>query len=680
MNLFIVESPAKAKTIKKFLPPNFTVLATFGHIRDLPKKELGVDIENGFKPQYSLIKGRKKIISQIKNLSKESQSIYLACDFDREGEAIAWHVKEACNLSDEKIKRVTFVEITEQAITESLKNPRLIDLNLVNAQQARRILDRLVGYKLSPFLWEKIKGGLSAGRVQSVALRLIVEREREIEAFIPEEFWEIFVVFEKNGEKISSKLFLKNGREIKIKNEKESQKIKEEISSLKDFFVKKIEEKEEPLYPLPPFNTASLQQEAFTRLGFSSKKTMFLSQQLYEGIDLGNKKREGLITYMRTDSFNLSQLALNSIRKYIKENLGEEYLPQKAIFYKTKTLKAQEAHEAIRPTFPQRTPESIKKYLTEDQYKLYDLIWRRTIACQMKPAVFQIRDIQFEGGEFVFHSQHRKLIFEGFAKIYPIKNKENIIPDLKEGDKVILSDIKTYQKFTSPPSRYTEASLVKVLEEKGIGRPSTYATIISTIQERGYVKKEGKYFKPLAIGFAVNDILVKNFPKIIDIKFTAQMEENLDKIAEGKINWQKVLEDFYKPFSRTLEKKYQLVGKIDLTQKTQESCPDCGGNLILREGRYGTFLACENFPNCHFTKSNSENIDVHCPICGGRIVKRKTKKGKFFYGCENYPKCNWASWEEPTNYKCSKCGGLMTQKGKILKCLSCGSREILNII
>lgn len=678
MKLIVVESPAKAQTIKKFLGKDFIIEATFGHIRDLPKKDLGVDIKNNFAPTYVVLSGRKKIISQIKKIGKIADEIYLACDFDREGEAIAWHVIEACGFGKEnkKVKRITFIEITKEAILKALKNPRGIDFDLVDSQQARRILDRLVGYKLSPFLWKKIKRGLSAGRVQSVTVRLIVAREKEIENFIPEEFWGIEAEFEKNNQKFSAKLIKKGKEKIKIKNQKEAEKYKKELL-LKNFFVKDIQEREEKIKTLPPFNTATLQQEAFLRLGFSSKKTMFLAQQLYEGIDLGKGKREGLITYMRTDSFHISQLALNATRKFIKEYFGEKYLPKTPRFYKTKTLKAQEAHEAIRPTFPQKTPESFKKQLSEDQYKLYDLIWRRLLASQMNEALFKIKDIEIEASSYIFATQSKELIFDGFLKIYPLKIEEKSLPPLLVSEKLKLLQILTYQRFTKPPSRYTEATLIKALEEKGIGRPSTYVPIISTIQQRGYVAREGRYFRPLEIGIIVNNLLVEHFPEIVDVGFTAEMEENLDKIAEGKINFKKVLEEFYNPFSKTLESKYELVERINLTKKTKETCPQCKAFLVQKQGRYGSFLACENFPKCKFTKNIDKNIGVDCPLCGSSIIEKRTKKGKIFYGCLNYPNCKWASWDMPTDFFCRECGGIMTKKGKILKCSRCGKREIL---
>ncbi|OHB19287.1 MAG: DNA topoisomerase I [Parcubacteria group bacterium RIFCSPLOWO2_12_FULL_40_10] len=617
MNLVIVESPAKARTISKFLGHEYSVQASFGHVRDLPRTVLGVDVENNFEPKYVIPPKAKKTIAALKKLLSKSEKIIMATDEDREGEAISWHLVQALGLEDSKRKtvdRIVFHEITKGAIEKALEHPRTIDMNLVDAQQARRVLDRLVGYKLSPFLWKKVARGLSAGRVQSVAVRLIVEREREIENFKAEEYWTIeanlqpatdnrqqFIAF---LNKIKGEAIPKPG----IKNKVETDKILDDLKG-KEFIVSKIESKEEKRVPASPFITSTLQQEGFKKLRFSSKQTMMLAQQLYEGVELGDKGPTGLITYMRTDSTNLSEQALWAAKDAIIEMFGEKYwagFPRK---YKVKSRLAQEAHEAVRPTDPARTPESIRSHLTPQQFKLYDLIWRRFMATQMKEAIFDTMSVEIEAGNYTFGANGQILKFDGFLKVYPIKFSELTLPKLEEKEKVEVSEISPKQHFTKPPPRFNEASLIKTLEKFGIGRPSTYAPIISTIQDRNYVQKDRtRYFHLTEIGKMVNDLLVQHFPNVVDLKFTSKMEDDLDKIADGKEKWTLVLKEFYKPFSENLEKKYKEVSDKTV-EETDEICDKCGGKMVIRMGRFGKFMACSNFPKCKNTKnlSNSEN-------------------------------------------------------------------------
>ena len=611
MNLVIVESPTKAKTISRFLGRQYTVQSSFGHVRDLPQKSLGIDVENNFQPKYAIIPRAKKTIASLKKLIPKSEKVIMATDGDREGEAISWHLIKALGLDKSgtrKIERIVFHEITERAISEALKNPREIDMNLVDAQQARRILDRLVGYKLSPFLWKKVARGLSAGRVQSVTLRLVVEREREIESFKPEEYWTIGALLKANKGEFTAFLNKINGESIQkpgIKTKAEADKILKDLDGA-EFIVAKVERKETKRIPPPPFITSTLQQESFKKLRFSSKQTMMLAQQLYEGIELGEKGATGLITYMRTDSTNLSDQALFAAKEAIINLFGENYwagFPRK---YKTKSRLAQEAHEAVRPTEPSRTPESIRQHLTPQQFKLYDLIWRRFMATQMKEAVFNSMGVEIEAKNYTFSANGQSLRFDGFLKVYPIKFEETDLPDLEEKEKPKLLELLPGQHFTKPPPRYNEASLIKTLEKYGIGRPSTYVPIISTIQGRNYVQKDRvRYFHPTEIGKMVSDLLVEHFPDVVDVKFTSNMEENLDKIADGKEKWVSVIKEFYGPFNMNLEKKYKEVGGKTV-EETDEVCEKCGGKMVIRMGRFGKFLACSNFPRCKNTK-NLEN-------------------------------------------------------------------------
>ena len=651
MNLIIVESPTKAKTIKQFLGKGFLVESSFGHMRDLPKSNLGIDIENDFQPKYIIIPKAKKIVAELKEKAKKSNEVILATDEDREGEAIAFHLAETLKLKDPK--RIVFHEITKSAIENALKNPRSIDMNLVDAQQARRILDRLVGYKLSPLLWKKIARGLSAGRVQSVAVRLIVEKQREIDGFKPEEYWSIDAEFEKGFlatlNKINDKIIEKLG----IKTEQDTKEI---INDLKDaeYKIKDIEQKEIKKYPFPPFTTSTLQQEASRKLRLSAKQTMLFAQQLYEN---------GLITYMRTDSLNLATPAVSGVRNLIENNFGKNYLPEKPIFYKTKSKGAQEAHEAIRPTLPDKKPEDIKEQLDGHQYKLYKLIWERTIACQMTPAIFNSTSIDIGTSKskknhiYGFKANGNTMKFDGFLKVWPTQTEDKILPELKKNETLELIKLIPSQHFTQPPAPYTEATLIKTLEEDGIGRPSTYAPTLDTIQKRGYVVRKIKYLHPTEIGILVNDLLVENFPQIVDIEFTAKMEEEFDKIAEGETKWVPMIRNFYVPFAKNLEEKYGSIDKKELTEeKTDQVCEKCGSPMIIKTGRFGKFMACSNFPKCRNAKPIKSDIGIKCPKCKtGDVVERKTRRGKFFYGCSNYPKCDFALWDRPTGENCPKC-------------------------
>ncbi|RUM42338.1 MAG: type I DNA topoisomerase [Desulfurobacterium sp.] len=690
--LLIVESPAKAKTIQRYLGKGFIVKASMGHVIDLPEKEFGVDIEKNFKPKYVTIKGKDKILREIKKAAKESDEVLLATDPDREGEAISWHIANALKrIKKDGIYRVRFHEITKKAIEEAIKNPDQIDENKVNAQQARRILDRIVGYTISPLLSKRFKKALSAGRVQSVALRLICDREEEIRKFVPKEYWTVEGIFRKETSKFPAKLFAVDGKKLDkfdIPDEKSAKELVERAKGA-SFTVTRVERKERKRKPYPPFITSTLQQEASKRFGFPAKLTMQIAQQLYEGIDLGSE-RVGLITYMRTDSTRISDEAVKEVRKFIKEEIGSEYLPKTKRSYEARTPKsAQDAHEAIRPTSVYRTPESVKEYLTPEQYKLYDLIWRRFVASQIEDAVFNTVSADIEGNGLKFRATGSTLKKEGFLKVYPVEVEEKLLPDLNEGDKVEPEEIKGVQHFTEPPPRYTEGTLVKALEEEGVGRPSTYATIISNIIQRGYVEKDKQKLKPTELGEFINDILKKLFPKIVDVKFTANVEKELDKIEEGKKEWREVLKEFYfGEFKGLLERaekelknlKGEEIGREcpecgapllkihgrygafiacsnypeckykeslkEKCEKTGEKCPECGGDLVMKSGRYGRFIACANYPECKYTAPITYG---KCPKCSeGDVVERRSKKGKKFYGCSRYPDCDFISNKPPS--------------------------------
>jgi len=669
MNLVIVESPVKARTISQFLGKDFKIVASFGHIRDLPEHKFGVDIENDFKPTYVVIPKAKERIKEIEKETKKAKLIILSTDPDREGEAIAYHLVYLLKLGKKKpYWRITFHEITEQAIKEALKNPRKIDMNLVNAQQARRILDRIVGYKLSPLLWRKIAKGLSAGRVQSVALRLIVEREREIQQFVPREYWTIEAKLksekskDKNKEEFTAVLFKKDGKKLDqfaIENKEQAEKIVNEIEG-KEFKVLKIVKKEGKRKPPEPFMTSTLQQTCWQNFKWPAEKTMQIAQQLYE---------RGLITYHRSDSLNLSDLALKMAESFILENLGKDYFEKRV--YKTKSKVAQEAHEAIRPTDVKKTTNNLEGELDQNQLKLYELVWRRFLASQMKDALFDKTEVEISVKNYGFLAKGQILKFDGFLKIYPVEFEEEELPELEEGEILKVLKISSLQHFTQPPPRYTEATLIKELEKYGIGRPSTYAPIISTIQQRNYVKKdEKKRFYPTVVGFAVNDLLTKHFPEIVDINFTAKMEEDLDKIANGEKNWIETLKIFYDPFSKKLKAKHKEIDKIGALEETEKECPKCGAKLVVRVSKYGRFLACPNFPKCKYTFDLENSTGILCPKCKkGEIIKRKSKKGKIFWGCSNYPQCDFVLWNEPIEEKCPKCGSILVKTNfKKIKC------------
>ena len=682
MSLVIVESPAKAKTISNFLGKDFKVVACYGHIRDLPKSKLGIDLENNFSPQYIIPVKARKTVNQLKKLSQENKKIILATDEDREGEAIAFHLTEALNLQKENIKRIAFHEITKTAIEDAIKNPREINLNLVNAQQARRVLDRLVGYKLSPFLWKKIFRGLSAGRVQSPALRLIVEREKEREAFKEEKYYTIIASLVKNTSskkaieaelyKINDKLFPKPG----IKSKGEVSKIKKDLEN-KSAQILDVETKKVQRHSAAPFTTSTLQQSSWQILHFSAKKTMYLAQSLYEGKNLG-KGPVGLITYMRTDSINISPMALKAAHDFLKETFGQEYsLAQPRIFKKRSRL-TQEAHEAIRCTDPFYTPEKIKKYLTKDELSLYTLIWARFLASQMPSAVLEKTSIstecQTEKNKYLFRNNFYHLDFDGFFRVYPYSKPSNLQekPDLSINEKMKIIKVISNEHLTQPPPRYNDASLVKTLESFGIGRPSTYATILSVLEQRGYVLRDkNKSFAPTEIGDLVNNVLTKHFPSIVDYKFTSKIEEKLDNIAEGKLNWTETVKEFYEPFLNNLEKKYEEVSKEDLAPviETEEKCPECGNKLVLKLGRFGKFLACSNWPKCSFTKSINDEISMKCPQCEkGDIVKKRSKRGQMFYACSRWPECDFSSSYKPTGEKCPQCGKPLVEAKTKIKC------------
>jgi len=650
MKLVIVESPTKAETIKRFLDKTYKVFASYGHVRDLPKRHFGIDIKNNFKIKYQILEKAKKIIPNLKKNVKKSEITILATDEDREGESIAWHLKEILNLGRKyPYQRITFHEITKTAIEKALLNPREIDMNLVSAQKARRVLDRIVGYLLSPFLWKKVGKGLSAGRVQSPALRLIVEREREIEKFKPKEYWQITAILSKKDRKsdfFKAKLTKENGKRISkfyIDSKEKANKIENELRD-KEWKVEKIEKREIKKEPLPPFTTSSLQQTAWRQFHWSSKFTMRIAQELYE---------MSFITYHRTDSLNLSELILKNAKDFIISNFGSELYKFRK--FKTKTKLSQEAHEAIRPTFPENTPKKLENKLNKNQIKLYDLIWRRFIASQMKAAIFDSLKVEIKAGKYIFETKGQTLKFSGFLEVYPIKFEEEKIPNLELNEILNLEKIFSSQHFTQPPARYNEASLIKELEKNGIGRPSTYAPIISTIQERNYVEKDEKRnFKPTRLGILVSDILTENFPEIVDLEFTAKMESNLDKIAAGQVEWQRIIKEFYDNFSKKLKEKEKNVQKKNI--ETGEKCPKCGAPLVIKISKYGEFLACSNFPKCDYKRKIIKTTKIKCPKCKkGEIIEKRTKKGKIFWACSEYPKCDFATWFKPTGEFCPKC-------------------------
>lgn len=664
-NLIIVESPTKAKTIGKFLGSNYKIMASIGHLRDLPKSKMGVDIENNFEPKYINVRGKAKTINEIKKAANQASNVYLASDPDREGEAIAWHLANLLSLDLKDKNRVVFNEITKESIKEAVKNPRTIDLNLVDAQQARRIMDRIVGYELSPILWKKVKSGLSAGRVQSVALKLIVDREDEIKKFIPEEYWTLNftskidnIEFESRyfGEFIDDKI-----KSVKLKKEADADSVINDVKGHEFKVIDKVTTKKSRK-PNKPFTTSTLQQEASRKLGFSTSKTMMVAQQLYEGISIGKEGAIGLISYMRTDSTRLSQTIIDQALNYINANFGKEYA-SKGNSYSVKKSNSQDAHEAVRTSSISRTPDSIKSYLSNDQYKLYKLIWQRTLASQMTDSKFLATRYDFENNGHIFKSSGSIMVFDGYTKVWQTQDTSLVLPDLKQGDLVKYNSLDKNQHFTKPKARYTEASLVKTLEENGIGRPSTYSSIIKSITSRRYVDFENKTLFPTDLGYLVNNLLTEYFSNLINEKFTAEMESELDLIEEDKVQWKELLDRFYSQFKLDVDRAKESAEKVEIKlEKTGEKCPDCGNDLVYRDGRNGKFIGCIDFPNCKFTKAIIKKTGVKCPKCGSDIVEKISKRGKVFYGCKAYPKCDYATWDKPTGQVCDKCGDLMVHR------------------
>ena len=675
-NLVIVESPTKAKSIGKMLGSNYKVKATIGHLRDLPKSKFGVDIENNFEPEYIKVRGKAKTINELIKEAQKADRVYLATDPDREGEAISWHLEYLLGLDPNEKNRVEFHEITKNNVKNAIKNPRKIDQNLVDAQQARRIMDRIVGYEISPILWKRVKSGLSAGRVQSVALKLIVDKQREIDAFIPEEYWTITANHKVDDLEFDSEFYGSPKKKIKISNENGADKILSRIDKDK-FKVVEIKKTKKTRKPPKPYTTSTLQQDASNKLGYSTKFTMQVAQQLFEGIDIGNEGSVGLISYMRTDATRISTEIVSESLKYINEKYGEKYAG-KGNTYGAKKKGSQDAHEAIRPTSIYRDPLSLREYLSDAQYKLYKLIWTRVVGSQMADYQYLSTSISFDNQGLIFKSNGKITIFDGFNKVSGSFEKENILPELKEGDVISATNIEKSQHFTNPPARYTEASLVKVLEEFGIGRPSTYSATINQIVNRNYVEFEGRSIYPTELGFTVNDFLVENFDDIINVEFTAEMEDELDKIADHKVYWKDVLSNFYSGF----EKDMKNVKKDDTDYKVKdkildEKCPKCGHPLAEKHGRNGKFIGCTNFPACDFTKSIVKTTGVKCPKCGkGEIIEKVSKKGKRFYACNNYPDCDYAIWDPPTGEICPECGELLVHKKNRnvdeIRCENCG--------
>ncbi|HWO96953.1 MAG TPA: type I DNA topoisomerase [Bacillus sp. (in: firmicutes)] len=683
--LVIVESPAKAKTIERYLGKKYKVKASMGHVRDLPKSQTAIDIEHGYEPKYITIRGKGPVLKELKSAAKKAKKIYLAADPDREGEAIAWHLAHVLNIDITSDCRVVFNEITKDAIKESFKHPRAINTNLVDAQQARRILDRLVGYNISPLLWKKVKKGLSAGRVQSVAVRMIIERENEIKAFEPEEYWTVSAMFQKDKEQFEASLIEYNGKKVELSKEADVNAVLANLDG-NEFKIKAVSKKERKRNPALPFTTSSLQQEAARKLNFRAKKTMMIAQQLYEGIDLGKEGTVGLITYMRTDSTRISETAQGEARDYILQSFGEDYVNQEKKKEK-KNAKAQDAHEAIRPTSTQRKPAEIKEFLSRDQYRLYKLIWERFLASQMAPATMDTMAVDLENSGVVFRANGSKVKFPGFMKVYvegsddQVEEKENMLPDMQEGENAYSKDIEPKQHFTQPPPRYTEARLVKTLEELGIGRPSTYAPTLDTIQKRGYVALENKRFVPTELGEIVLELILEFFSEIIDVEFTAKMETSLDNVEEGAVQWVKVIDDFYKGFEVNLKKAEAEMKEVEIKDEPAgEDCENCGSPMVYKMGRYGKFMACSNFPECRNTKPIMKQIGVGCPKCNeGNIVERKSKKKRMFYGCDRFPECDFVSWDKPIARKCPKCEHLLVEKkqknGMQVVCTNCDYKE-----
>lgn len=684
--LVIVESPAKAKTIGKYLGKNYIVEASMGHVRDLPKSSLGVEVENNYNPKYITIRGKGELLDKLRKLAKKSEKVYLATDPDREGEAISWHLAHILNIDPAKECRIVFNEITKPAVKTAIKSPRKINGNLVDAQQARRVLDRLVGYEVSPILWRKIKWGLSAGRVQSVALRIICEREEEINNFVAKEYWTIEGNLRKQGkERKAFKVLLSSykGKKIDIPDENTAEEI---LGSLKkdEYIVQQVKNIVKFKNPLPPFTTSTLQQDSYKKINFSTKRTMSIAQQLYEGVDVGSYGTIGLITYMRTDSVRISEEAQKTAHDFIKATYGSEYLPETPRVYKGKK-NIQDAHEAIRPTYVELVPDQIRKYLSEEQFKLYSLIWHRFMASQMASCKLNTTSVEIANGDYIFKASGYSVLFDGFNKIYDYKTDEDEesteLPVLSAKEQLSAVSIVKKQHFTQPPARYSEATLVKTLEDNGIGRPSTYAPTVSTLLDRKYVERDKRTLKPTELGEIVNNLLCEHFKEVVDIEFTAEMEDKLDSIEEGKDEWTNVVGKFFEPIKKSVEVAEKEVAKITIEDKvTDVKCEKCGRFMVIKQGRFGDFLACPGYPECKNTKPLLEELSVPCPKCGNKIVERKSKKGKKFYGCSNYPNCDFVSWFEPVEKTCDKCGSYMVKKyskakGSYLECANASCKN-----
>ncbi|WHY02361.1 type I DNA topoisomerase [Neobacillus sp. DY30] len=685
--LVIVESPAKAKTIERYLGNKYKVKASMGHIRDLPRSQMGVSKENNFEPKYITIRGKGPVLKELKNAAKKAKKVYLAADPDREGEAIAWHLAHSLDVDIKSDCRVVFNEITKDAIKESFKHPRPINMDLVDAQQARRVLDRLVGYNISPLLWKKVKKGLSAGRVQSIAVRLIIDREKEIKSFEPEEYWTIDSELLKGKDHFSASFHaLANKEKVELKSEQDVEAILKQMEGDK-FKVVAVSKKERKRNPSPAFITSSLQQEAARKLNFRAKKTMMLAQQLYEGIELGAEGTVGLITYMRTDSTRISEVAQKEAAEYIQKEFGENFLKEDVRKEKKQNTNTQDAHEAIRPTSTFRDPNSLKQYLSRDQLRLYKLIWERFLASQMAQAVMDTMSVDLQNGNVLFRANGSKIKFPGFMKIYvegtddQVEEKNKMLPDLKEGDEVFKKDIEPKQHFTQPPPRYTEARLVKTLEELGIGRPSTYAPTLDTIQKRGYVSLDNKRFVPTELGEICNELMQEFFPDILDVDFTAKMEQDLDNVEEGKVRWVEIIDGFYQDFEKHLAKAEEEMQSVEIKDEPAgEDCELCSNPMVFKMGRYGKFMACSNFPDCRNTKAIVKEIGVTCPNCKkGNIIERKSKKKRIFYGCDRFPECDFISWDKPLARPCPKCEGPLVEKklkkGVQVQCTKCDYKE-----
>ena len=685
--LVIVESPAKAKTIKKFLGRNYEVIASNGHVRDLPKSTLGIDIENDFEPKYITIRGKGEVLAALRKAVKKADKVYLATDPDREGEAISWHLYYALKLENKNYSRITFNEITKTAVKDSIKHARDIDMNLVDAQQARRVLDRIVGYQISPILWAKIKRGLSAGRVQSVALRLICDREEEINLFIPQEYWSLEALLDVKGSKkpLEAKLVGTKDQKMEIHSEEEMNEILSYLKG-KEFTVEGVKVTERLKKSPLPFTTSTLQQDASSKLNFAPQKTMRIAQQLYEGVNIKGQGTVGLITYLRTDSTRISVEADAAAKEYIKEAYGAEFVGEGTVAKKD-DKKVQDAHEAIRPTYMTNSPASIKDELSRDQFRLYQLIWNRFMASRMAPAKYENTSVKIAAGDYRFNASASKIAFDGFLSVYNINNEKSegnlMLKSIDENTKLTLNELEPKQHFTQPPAHYTEASLVKTLEEFGIGRPSTYAPTISTITARRYVVKEKKNLYVTELGEAVNNMMKKAFASIVDVNFTAMMEGLLDMVEEGKVHWKSVIENFYPDFEIAVQNAEKELEKVKIEDEvTDVVCDECGRNMVVKYGPYGKFLACPGFPECRNTKPHFEKVGIPCPMCGGEVVLKKTKKGRKYYGCENNPECEFMSWQKPSTVKCEKCGSYMIEKGKKLVCSNkeCGFVCSLSLI